>query len=440
MKQFYLLSTLLCALAISNPVSAQITIDEVKTDPSERILKNEVRPTTVDAQSYFSRARYRAERAAIRKERNTLEFGGGILGSVASYSDSWIETSGGDNSIGLAATLFLHHTFTKQRFTIETKFDAKFGYNRMNIEVAGDGGSTTSEATWYKNQDEFQISTNPAYIINKSWQVGSIIKFRSQFANGYVSRSQQTADDRKSTFMSPGYLDISGGFTYTCPLERFPIKINLSPIALSAVFVESAKVRKNEWDDKPGWQAYGLSNANKTSKYEGGSSIQIDFDRTFGRKGIFRYRTTLFSFMGWMSNLNMKNSWQKIPVLIRYILLITPIVAIGYMLAEVKGFINQFFYNENIPFGLLLWGSLGQIIFTLRFVYQWVYSRRHHDSILPMGFWLISLSGSLIIVSYALVRHDPVLILGQSTGLVVYCRDIWILYKNKKQNPDRIEA
>ena len=312
MKQFYLLSTLLCALAISNPVSAQITIDEVKTDPSERILKNEVRPTTVDAQSYFSRARYRAERAAIRKERNTLEFGGGILGSVASYSDSWIETSGGDNSIGLAATLFLHHTFTKQRFTIETKFDAKFGYNRMNIEVAGDGGSTTSEGTWYKNQDEFQISTNPAYIINKSWLVGSIIKFRSQFANGYVSRSQQTADDRKSTFMSPGYLDISGGFTYTCPLERFPIKINLSPIALSAVFVESAKVRKNEWDDKPGWQAYGLSNANKTSKSEGGSSIQIDFDRTFGRKGIFRYRTTLFSFMGWMSNLNMKNRYTSV--------------------------------------------------------------------------------------------------------------------------------
>lgn len=312
MKQFYLLSTLLCALAISNPVSAQITIDEVKTDPSERILKNEVRPTTVDAQSYFSRARYRAERAAIRKERNTLEFGGGILGSVASYSDSWIETSGGDNSIGLAATLFLHHTFTKQRFTIETKFDAKFGYNRMNIEVAGDGGSTTSEATWYKNQDEFQISTNPAYIINKSWQVGSIIKFRSQFANGYVSRSQQTADDRKSTFMSPGYLDISGGFTYTCPLERFPIKINLSPIALSAVFVESAKVRSNRWDDKPGWQAYGLSNANKTSKYEGGSSIQIDFDRTFGKKGIFRYRTTLFSFMGWMSNLNMKNRYTSV--------------------------------------------------------------------------------------------------------------------------------
>ena len=52
---------------------------------------------------------------------------------------------------------------------------------------------------------------------------------------------------------------------------------------------------------------------------------------------------------------------------------------------------------------------------------------------LPLGFWLISLSGSAIIVSYAIVRHDPVLILGQSTGLVVYLRNIWILHKAKKR-------
>ena len=317
MKQFYLLSTLLCALAISNPVSAQITIDEVKTDPSERILKNEVRPTTVDAQSYFSRARYRAERAAIRKERNTLEFGGGILGSVASYSDSWIETSGGDNSIGLAATLFLHHTFTKQRFTIETKFDAKFGYNRMNIEVAGDGGSTTSEATWYKNQDEFAISVAPSFKMSKNWSYGSIFKFRSQFANGYISRTQQTSDYRKSTFMAPGYLDISFGITYKSPQPKFPISINISPFALSAVFVESAIVRHNKWDDKEGWEAYGLADPDRTSKYEGGSSIQLDFDRSFGKNGFLRYRTALFSFYGWISDIGVKNkisdysSWKR---------------------------------------------------------------------------------------------------------------------------------
>ena len=87
--------------------------------------------------------------------------------------------------------------------------------------------------------------------------------------------------------------------------------------------------------------------------------------------------------------------------------------------------------NEDIPLGVLIFGSMGQIIFTLRFVYQWLYSRRKNESMLPLGFWLISLSGSLIIVAYALYRRDPVLILGQSTGLIVYCRNIYILKKSK---------
>ena len=180
----------------------------------------------------------------------------------------------------------------------------------MNVEVE-DNGVTSSQGIWFKNQDEFQITTSPAYSLGKNWAIASIIKFRSQFANGYVSRSQQTVNDRKSTFMAPGYLDVSGGFTYTCPSQKFPIKVNVSPLALSAIFVESASIRNNVWDDKPGWQAYGLVNPDQSSKYEGGSSIQIDFDRTFGKKGVFRYRTTLFSFMGWLSNLNSKNRYSN---------------------------------------------------------------------------------------------------------------------------------
>lgn len=92
------------------------------------------------------------------------------------------------------------------------------------------------------------------------------------------------------------------------------------------------------------------------------------------------------------------------------------------MLSEVTEFIDKFFFNEDIPLGLLIWGSLGQIIFTLRFVYQWIYSRKRHESVLPLGFWIISLLGSCIIVSYAVFRQDPVIILGQSTGLIVYFR------------------
>lgn len=139
----------------------------------------------------------------------------------------------------------------------------------------------------------------------------------------------------------------------------------------------------------------------------------------------------LISYYIYIWNLNKKESWQKLPVFIRYLLLLTPIAAILFMLKDVRGFIDQFFLNEDVPLWLLVFGSMGQIIFTLRFVYQWLYSRKKNESVLPMGFWLISLTGSLIIVAYALYRRDPVLILGQSTGLVVYCRNIYLLQRER---------
>ncbi len=139
----------------------------------------------------------------------------------------------------------------------------------------------------------------------------------------------------------------------------------------------------------------------------------------------------LISYYIYIWNLNKKESWQKMPALIRYILALTPVVAVLFMLKDARGFVEQFFLNEKIPLWLLLFGSMGQIIFTLRFVYQWVYSMKKNESLLPLGFWLISLTGSLIIVAYALYRRDPVLILGQSTGLVVYCRNIYLLRRER---------
>ncbi len=76
---------------------------------------------------------------------------------------------------------------------------------------------------------------------------------------------------------------------------------------MSAMFVESRDIRANVWDKKPGWQIYGLDDPDRTSKYEGGSSVQIDFDRTFGKTGFLRYRTSLFSFYGWITNIGQDN-------------------------------------------------------------------------------------------------------------------------------------
>ena len=68
--------------------------------------------------------------------------------------------------------------------------------------------------------------------------------------------------------MTPGYLDISLGITYKSPKAKFPIVVNISPIALNATFAENELIRKTNGFN------YGIEDPDKTSKYEGGSSIR----------------------------------------------------------------------------------------------------------------------------------------------------------------------
>lgn len=131
-------------------------------------------------------------------------------------------------------------------------------------------------------------------------------------------------------------------------------------------------------------------------------------------------------------NLNIKGVWHKIPLLFRGILLLTPIVAICFVASNAGEFTARFLQNKSVPLWLLIFGSAGQVLFTLRFIYQWIYSKREGASRLPAGFWIISLAGSLSIVTYGIIRHDIVLIVGQSFGLVAYIRNL-VLIKNEKK-------
>ena len=263
MKYFYLLFGLIPALLAGNPAFAQISIDEVDAKEDKVTFQDKLKSTSVDV-DYFSLARYKAERAAIRKERNYLEFSGGIQGSLTSYNDPWISVSGGDNSIALTAVFGLRHLFTKNLFTLETKFNAKLGYNRMKVETTqkDDEGNeyTDSEGIWFKNQDEFVISVAPSFKMSDNWSYGSILNFRSQFVNGYKSRTEQKEEHLKSKFMTPGYLDISLGITYKSPKAKFPIVVNISPIALNATFAENELIRKTNGFN------YGIEDPDKTSK------------------------------------------------------------------------------------------------------------------------------------------------------------------------------
>ena len=140
------------------------------------------------------------------------------------------------------------------------------------------------------------------------------------------------------------------------------------------------------------------------------------------------------SYYIYLWNLKNKGIWGKLPLVLKIILAATPLVAAAFMLKDAGAFADEFFRNENVPFSLVLFGSAGLIIFTLRFMYQWVYSYRRHESLLPAGFWIISLVGSGLIIAYGVFRHDPVLILGQSFGFVAYLRNLVIGWRERKSS------
>lgn len=142
----------------------------------------------------------------------------------------------------------------------------------------------------------------------------------------------------------------------------------------------------------------------------------------------------MISYYIYIWNLNIKGIWKKMPRMLRWAVMLLPVVATGMMLSDIPAFVRHFLRNSQIPLWLLILGSMGQIIFTIRFIYQWYYSFRRNESILPVGFWIISLLGSGMIVLYAIIRLDPVLILGQSVGFVAYSRNIMLSLRQKKMS------
>ena len=77
-------------------------------------------------------------------------------------------------------------------------------------------------------------------------------------------------------------------------------------------------------------------------------------------------------------------------------------------------------------------GLLGQVFFTSRFLVQWIVSERRRESVIPVAFWWFSLLGGVTLLAYAIWRRDPVFILGQATGLVVYARNLSLIGRARR--------
>ena len=292
MRRF--LIALVAIMAYCGTLSAQVSIYDVVPENGMKEFENDLKYQTVDAE-YYSDAVYRAERRAIRKERNTIDFTSNLPGSLTDDSDTW--QAAGDNTMALLANANFLHTYKNGRFSLSNTASAKFGYNRMMMELDG-----TQSNIWFKNVDEISVSTAPQWAMVKDWTYGANIKFRTQFAPGYAARGDKERNNpRVSNFMTPGYLDASVGFTYVLPSKSFPLKVNLAPVAMSTTYRHDPDTKKLDGEEYVEMN-YGVPTGHR-AKYEGGLSVQLDFDRSWGENGWLRYRTTAYSFYGWVTML-----------------------------------------------------------------------------------------------------------------------------------------
>ena len=152
--------------------------------------------------------------------------------------------------------------------------------------------------------------------------------------------------------------------------------------------------------------------------------LQNDFSIMFGQA---------ITYYIYIRNLQLQGEWDKMKRIVQLFIYVFPAFVLLYNYNNGNLDIQRFFGNENIPLWLVLLGTVAQIIFNLRFIYQWIYSERKKESILPLGFWILSLIGASLILIYAIIRKDPVLFTGHIFGSVVYIRNIILSQKSKRQ-------
>ena len=107
---------------------------------------------------------------------------------------------------------------------------------------------------------------------------------------------------------------------------------------------------------------------------------------------------------------------------------------IGTYLSHIVNALSH--YVTSMPSIDLVWlgiGLTGQCLFMARFIVQWIYSEKHQQSLIPVSFWYLSLCGGLIVLAYGIHRVDPVIILGQLPGTLVYARNLVLIKRNAKK-------
>lgn len=99
--------------------------------------------------------------------------------------------------------------------------------------------------------------------------------------------------------------------------------------------------------------------------------------------------------------------------------------------ADEPGWWAEVLTRAKSPLALLGFG--GQVVFFLRFLVQWIASERSQRSVIPLAFWYLSIGGSLLLLLYGILDRDPVIIVGQALGTLIYLRNLALI--RRAQSP-----
>lgn len=109
-------------------------------------------------------------------------------------------------------------------------------------------------------------------------------------------------------------------------------------------------------------------------------------------------------------------------------------------LCSIFNFVTDFFHDLSIKypkFQLDFWvifGFIGQAMFSMRFIIQWIASEKRKESVIPVAFWYFSLGGGLILLIYAIRQMDPVFIAAYLLNPIIYFRNLYFIYKKRRSS------
>ena len=129
----------------------------------------------------------------------------------------------------------------------------------------------------------------------------------------------------------------------------------------------------------------------------------------------------------YIRNLQLQNQWNRLQKGIQIVFINFPLIVLLITFLRGEFDFSQLFNRNFIPFWLLALGIVSQLIFTLRFIFQWIISEKNKFSQLPNTFWILSIVGSVLILIYSIFRKDPILFIGHAFGIIIYCRNLIIL-------------